>query len=140
MLTGMKTKWLCLLTVVGCLRLFAQSPAPAPDSVLKWDADSKEYAVKLGEESAPFTFCVTNVSSAEVSIVALRASCGCTAAQLPTIPYTLAPGSNVTINVAMDLRGKSGRITKTVYVESSASTKPLLVHANIPTVTKLETK
>ncbi|HEY0550197.1 MAG TPA: DUF1573 domain-containing protein [Verrucomicrobiae bacterium] len=136
----MKTKWLCLLTMVGCLPLFAQAPASAPDTVLKWDADSKEYAAKLGEESAPFTFCVTNVSSADVSIDALRASCGCTAAQLPTIPYKLASGSNVTIKVAMDLRGKQGSITKTVFVESSAGTKPLLVRANIPSVTKLETQ
>ena len=140
MLVSMKTKWLCLLTVVGSLHLFAQSPVPAPDSVLKWDADAKEYAAKLGEESAPFTFSVTNVSNAEVSIDALRASCGCTAAQLPTIPYKLASGSNVTISVKMDLRGKSGSITKTVFVESSAGTKPLLVHANIPSVTKLEIK
>ncbi len=140
MLTSMKTKWLCLLTVAGCLPLFAQSPALPPDSVLKWDADSKEYAAKLGEESAPFTFCVTNVSSAEVSIDSLRASCGCTAAQLPTIPYKLASGSNVTINVKMDLRGKQGPITKTVFVESSAGTKPLFVRANIPTITKTETK
>ena len=121
-------------------RVFAENPPPSTDAVLKWDADSKEYAAKAGEESAPFTFCVTNVSSAEVSINALRPSCGCTAAQLPTIPYKLAPGSNVIINATMDLRGKQGAIIKTISVESSAGAKVLLVRANIPTENKTETK
>jgi len=125
------------------LRLVAGPPDTlTPEtSVLQWDADSKEYAVKPGETSAPFTFVVTNVSNAEVAISRLHTSCGCTVAKLPTTPYKLQPGANVAINVAMDLRGKSGVITKTVTVESTAEGKVLLVRATIPTTGKLaETK
>ena len=140
MLMGMKTKFFCLFALTVTLRVFAETPALAPDSVLKWDADSKEYAVQAGETSASYTFNATNISSAEISINTLRTSCGCTVAQLPTTPYKLAPGSNVAINVSMDLRGKQGQITKSVSVESSVGGKTLLVRVNIPMKTKSESK
>jgi hypothetical protein len=138
----MKTKLFCLLALVASLRLFAEPPAPAPtpDAVLKWDADSKSYAAKTGEAEAPFTFAVTNISNAEVAINGLHPSCGCTTAQLPTTPYKLAPGSNVTIKVSMTLAGKMGALTKSVTVDTSAGPKTLLVNVNIPTETKTETK
>src|SRR6185436_3302042 len=107
--------------------------APAQDpNALKWSAESIDYNAKPGEQSAPFTFIVTNVSGNEISINSLRTSCGCTVAQLPTTPYKLLPGSNVPINVTMDLRGKVGSVTKTVSVESSAGFKSLLVKVNLP--------
>jgi hypothetical protein len=141
MLIRMKTKFFCGTLLAVSLQLFgAPLDGPGPDTKpvkLKWDADLKEYALKPGETSAAFTFVVTNVSQAEVLINRLHTSCGCTVAQLPTTPYKLQPGSNVAINVAMDLRGKSGLITKTVTVESTAEGKTLLVRANIPAETKL---
>ncbi len=144
----MKTKLFCLFAVLVSLRLFGTPPEiPATPisfatgtNALKWDADAKDYTAQPGEISAPFTFCVTNVSKTEVSIDALRTSCGCTVAQLPATPYKLPPGSNVAIHVAMSLAGKYGRVTKTVSVETSTGGKTLLVHANIPTENKTETK
>lgn len=144
----MKKKLFCLLALGVSLRLFGEPPqtSAAPPvlttatNALRWDADSKDYAAKLGDISAPFTFIVTNISKTEVSIDALSTSCGCTVAQLPKTPYKLLAGSNVTINVAMSLAGKSGLITKAVTVQSSAGTKTLLVRANIPTENKTETK
>jgi mono/diheme cytochrome c family protein len=112
----------------------AAPPAQDPNS-LKWSAESIEYNAKPGEQSAPFTFTVTNVSNTEVSINSLRTSCGCTVAQLPTTPYKLLPGSNVPINVTMDMRGKSGAVTKSVSVDTSAGFKSLLVKVNIPAET-----
>jgi hypothetical protein len=141
MVALMKSKLFALFAVVIASQLFAAPPAPAPDSSpLKWDAESKECVPKPGASSVAFTFCATNTSSAEVSINALRTSCGCTVAQLPATPYKLASGSNVTIKVNMDLAGKMGRVTKSVTVDSSAGVKSLLVTANIPTETTTETK
>src|SRR5688572_4211278 len=112
----------------------APAAAAAQDpNALKWSAESIDYNAKPGEQSAPFTFVVTNVSNTEVSINSLRTSCGCTVAQLPTTPYKLLPGSNVPISVTMDLRGKSGPVTKSVSVDTSAGFKSLLVKVNIPT-------
>lgn len=139
----MKTKYFCLVAAIISIRVLSAAPpaAVAEPAVLHWDADSKEYALKPGETTAPFMFVVTNVSSADVVITRLSASCGCTAANLPSMPYTLGAGSNVAINVEMQLAGKYGLIQKNVTVESSAGMKSLIVRANIPTEQKTaETK
>jgi mono/diheme cytochrome c family protein len=129
---------------VAAIHLFAQvapvvpAPAGAPaipaqdPNALKWDAESKDYNAKAGDTSAAFTFTVTNVSKSTVAINKLSTSCGCTVAQLPTTPYNLEPGSNVSISVTMDLHGKMGAVTKTVNVDTAAGFKTLLVKANIP--------
>jgi len=137
----MKSQIFVLLAAVIAVQLIAAPPAPTPDSgPLKWDAESKECTPRPGDLSVDFTFCATNTSGTEVSINALRPSCGCTTAQLPATPYKLAPGSNVTISVSMNLAGKMGRVTKSVTVDSSAGLKSLLVTANIPTETKTESR
>ena len=135
----MKIRLLSVVALNLVLPLFAAPPEAAPEP-LKWDAESKQYAAKPGEANAPFVFVATNVSKEEVSINALKTSCGCTVAQLPSTPYKLAPGSNVTINVSMNLAGKQGQITKSVTVESSAGSKTLLVSATVPTENKTQTK
>lgn len=143
MLVRMKTKFFCLFALLVSLRFVsAAPPAPTPaDSPLKWDAESKDQTLKPGEISATFAFVATNVSSGEVLINSLQTSCGCTVAQLPTTPYKLAPGSNVTINVSMNVAGKYGRITKSVTVDSSAGPRTLLVSADVPAENKaVETK
>lgn len=101
-------------------------------NALVFDSESKEYTAKAGDTTAPFTFIVTNVSATNVLINSLRTSCGCTVAQLPVQPYQLGPGSNVPINVALDLRGKMGTIVKSVSVDSSAGFRSLVVRAVIP--------
>ena len=140
----MKTKLFCVIALIASLRLLAIPPdvlpTPPPAEALKWDTDSKKIVPKAGEVSADYQFVATNVSKDEVSINALKTSCGCTVAQLPTTPYKLAPGSNVTINVSMNFAGKQGLITKSVAVDSSAGTKVLLVIADIPVEKKTETK
>jgi hypothetical protein len=137
----MKTKLFCLLALATSLRLFAAPPDPSPPAeALQWDAASRKCVPKPGEVSASYEFTATNVSKEDVSINALKTSCGCTVAQLPSTPYKLAPGSNVTINVSMNFAGKSGLITKRVTVESTAGSKDLLVSADIPAEKKAETK
>jgi hypothetical protein len=109
----------------------AAPPAP-PANALTFDAESKEYKAKQGDTDAPFTFYATNMWNQPIQITALRPSCGCTAAQLPTMPYTLAAGSNVPIKVNMNLAGKMGVVTKSLGVESSAGFKSLLLRVDVP--------
>ena len=105
-----------------------------------WDAETKTYAAKFGEAQAAFTFVATNVSNAEVSINSAQATCGCTVAKLPTTPYKLLPGSNVTLSVSMNLAGKMGVVTKAINVETTVGLKTLLVTVNVPAEAKSETK
>lgn len=107
-------------------------PPQQPGPQLTWDSESKEATVKEGEYTVAFTFYGTNTTDTPIVIKNVRTSCGCTAANLPTLPYTVAPGTNVPIGVTMDLRGKRGAITKIVAIETATGVKNLLVKGTIP--------
>lgn len=109
----------------------ATSPVTNPGA-LAFDSEQKEYSAKPGEASAHLTFNLTNISSSEVLINRVTTSCGCTVAKLPEQPWHVAPGTNGPINVTVDLRGKSGTITKSVMVDSTAGYKSLMVKIEIP--------
>lgn len=110
----------------------AAPPAPANPNALVWDAEMKEASPAVGEVAANYTFWFTNVSSKEVVINAVRTSCGCTTAKLPTMPWHVPPGTNSPLEVSIDLRGKAGVISKAVTVDSTAGIKSLIIKVNIP--------
>jgi mono/diheme cytochrome c family protein len=103
-----------------------------PTNVLAFDAEAKEYNAKPGELDIPFSFYVTNVSTNEVVINSVHTSCGCTVAQLPSLPWKIAPGEHGEIKVKMDVRGKTGQVTKTISLTSSHGMKILAATARVP--------
>lgn len=103
-----------------------------PTNVLAFDAEAKEYNAKPGELDIPFSFYVTNVSTNDVVIDRVHSSCGCTVAELPTLPWKLAPGQHGEIKVKMDVRGKTGQITKTISLNTSHGIKILAATARVP--------
>jgi len=107
-------------------------PGPPPLTALAFDAETKDFEARVGEENASFVFYVTNVSGGDVSITGVRTSCGCTAAQLPSMPWKLVAGKSGPIKVAMDLRGKRGVIIKSVNIDTTAGSKSLMVRVNVP--------
>ena len=111
------------------------TPELVPATVLAWDADVKNYDAKTNEPNAYFTFWVTNVSPANVSIQSVSTSCGCTVAELPSKPWILRPGENGPLKVTVDLRGRAGVVMKGVTVNSTAGTKALVVRATLPGAT-----
>jgi len=109
-----------------------QTVSPQQEKAFAWDALLKEYTAKPGELSAHFTFSLTNTTDAEVTITSVRTSCGCTVAKLPTVPWHIPAKTNGTFDVTVDLRGKTGVLTKTVTVESSAGFRFLTVRVSVP--------
>ncbi len=107
-------------------------PEPAAETVLTWDHVIKETTAKTGDTEARFSFNVTNLSKAEVVIDSVQTSCGCTVAELPSTPWKLAVGDHGSINVSVDLAGKSGVITKNVTVNSDKGIRILTVQVTIP--------
>lgn len=111
-------------------------PASSADTVgtdvLLWDAKKKSYQAKPGEESAPFTFNLRNVSAEELVIYAAETTCGCTVAQLPATPWRIPPGDSGKLAVTMDLRGKQGTQVKQVTVFTSKGNSLLTVEVAIP--------
>ncbi len=75
---------------------------------------------------------VTNsITPVPVTILSVRPSCGCTTAQLPPLPWTIAPGASGQIPLTVNLQGRSGTLYKTVNVSTDKGSKTLMLRINI---------
>jgi hypothetical protein len=141
------------LGIVAAVRVHANpivssSPVYVPDTsheddpltyaTLAWDATMKTTNVPAGTDEAWFTFYFTNVARQAVTIIDVQASCSCTAAQLPPLPWILPPGTNAQIGVTVDLSGKYGTIVKSVRIGTDHGSRDLIVQINIqePVITQ----
>lgn len=113
-----------LLWVSGAMG--ASIPVPqTPPHPLLWDAMEKSIDVKSGEEAVRFEFTVTNQSSDRVEIVQIRPSCGCTVAEMPSTPWILEPGASGSFAAVVDIKGKRGKLSKSLFINSTAGTQTL---------------
>lgn len=123
----------------------ARLPQPSAGSVsdvrarqqptsLSFDEREKTVHLKSGEDKAEFRWAVTNTSAAEVTVLTIFTSCGCTAAQLPTHPnpWILKPGEGGYVGATMDVAGKIGTVAKTVTVVTAEGSYPLLARSVLP--------
>jgi mono/diheme cytochrome c family protein len=108
-----------------------QLPSTPPDA-LKFDAENKEYTPKPAEPTAPFTFWLTNTYTSEVVINRIQPSCGCTTAKAQPLPWHVAPGASGSIELSVNLAGKSGEITKSVTVDGTSGMKNLILRVHMP--------
>ena len=75
---------------------------------------------------------VTNSAPIPVTIVSVRPSCHCTAAQMPTTPWTLPPGANGQLRFIVDLvPGDPSPPPKTVYVSTDDGYLSLMMRINV---------
>jgi mono/diheme cytochrome c family protein len=91
-----------------------QRPAVPTAPTLAFDAETKQYDASPGEQTAPFTFNLTNVWTNEIIIDRVQASCGCTTASLPANPWHLPAQGSGQVQAKVNLQGKMGLITKTL--------------------------
>ena len=104
---------------------------PLPAGLLAFDSESKEYITKPGEYMAIFVFNLTNVSPDEIVIRHVQASCGCTTAQLPPMPWKIPAAGTGQIPVNMNLQGKSGVVAKSITLHTDKGLKALMVKGTI---------
>jgi mono/diheme cytochrome c family protein len=100
---------------------------------LVFDSEVKQYDATPGEAVAPFVFNLTNVWTSEVIIDRVQASCGCTTASLPPVPWHIPPGGTGQVKAQVRLAGKSGLIAKTLTFFTSVGTRVLTLKVSIPT-------
>jgi cytochrome c553 len=98
---------------------------PLTDGVLTWDDLMKSADAAADQENVHFTFNFTNVSPGNVVILDVHPSCGCTTAQLPDRPWTIAPGTNGQIGVTVNIAGKSGVLPKSINISTDKGFKVL---------------
>lgn len=128
-------RWSCLVTLplLAALLLAASDPQPGPKvHPLVWDAAQQTLAAKPGETSVMFQFSVTNKSEAAVTVSDIHTSCGCTVAEMPASPWVIAPGAKGVFNATVDVQGKVGTLSKSLFVSSSAGPQRLEVTVTIP--------
>jgi hypothetical protein len=101
-------------------------------NILALDATRKEYHAKPGEMSAPFTFSITNVSSAPLTIYTTETTCECTVAKLPSTPWVLASGSGGTLDASINLSNKVQTVTNSVVVFTSKGNRRLNLIVYLP--------
>ena len=104
---------------------------PLPNTVLAWDSELKSIDVHEGDAQGHLFFSFTNVSPDNVVISNVHPGCGCTAAELPSMPWTLTPGTNGTIPVTISLHGKTGTLFKNLTVTTDKGIKMLNFRVNI---------
>jgi hypothetical protein len=103
-----------------------------PPDALAWDATMKELTADPHATNILISFTFTNVHTSDVTIKLVRPSCGCTAMQLPPMPWVIKPGQSDKITASLDLKGKRGVLTKSLTVDSSSGYKSLLFKVSIP--------
>jgi mono/diheme cytochrome c family protein len=104
---------------------------PLPPTVMAWDSVLKSIDVPEGDKAGHLFFSFTNVSSDNVVISNVHPGCGCTTAQLPSMPWTVPPGTNGTIPVSINLFGKTGTLFKNLTVTTDKGIKTLNFRVNI---------
>lgn len=103
---------------------------PGPEA-LAWDSLSKELNPTQGATDATVIYSVTNISTSDVLIKAVRPSCGCTVAKLPKSPWVLSPNESGKLEATIDLRGKRGTLHKYLAVDTSSGLKMLTFSVNV---------
>jgi len=113
---------------------------PLPDGVLAWTSLLLETNVPADIINVHFVYGFTNVTGGKVAILDVHPSCGCTTAQLPPLPWIIAPGTNEQFGITVNLTGKSGSFFKQVTVKTDKGLKNLMVKITmlppvVPTLT-----
>ena len=106
---------------------------------LKWNSDTQEHQLPVGERKHLFVFTFRNASEREIVIRQVRSSCGCTVPKLTKTNY--AAGEEGSILVEFDAGRRQGNVEKSVVVEyddGTISTKQLKVRAQIPNLSQFE--
>lgn len=112
----------------------------AIENILTWDAVAKAHNAKPGEQDIGFEFRFQNKTGGQIRIKRADSSCGCTVARLPSLPWIITAGQKGGIPVTMDIRGKSGVITKTITIVTDKGIIPLKARVTIGNTSKTLTK
>jgi mono/diheme cytochrome c family protein len=107
------------------------STNPTKPFPLVFNSELLETQPEPGATNALFTFSFTNTSPQSVTLTKVQTSCGCTAAQLPQLPWTIAANEANSFTVSMNISGKRQAVTKKLFLYSDQGYKSLAVRAKI---------
>ncbi|MBN1344542.1 MAG: DUF1573 domain-containing protein [Phycisphaerae bacterium] len=108
--------------VLGVLPVIAVSEEARPK--VHSDKPTYDFGQIYSDKAFDHVFEVKNVGGAPLEIKRVRSTCGCTVVEAKA--HTLEPGKSTEIKVRFNAKNLSGKIKKTVYVESNDPEKPSL--------------
>jgi mono/diheme cytochrome c family protein len=114
---------------------------PLSDKVIAFDAGSKAVDAVEGTDFAHFSFTFTNLTPDIVTVLNVHPSCGCTTAELPPLPWQVAPGTTGEIKLKVNLAGKMGTLFKSVKFTTDQGQRDLMLRINLtppPAITLTE--
>ena len=112
--------------------VLSSSPATElSNGILSFDEETQESIVTNDAPEVRFAFSFTNVSTVSITITNVAVSCGCTAVELPPLPWVLKPGESGRMPVTLEVAGKTGVIAKTLQVRTDRGPKTLMVKADV---------
>jgi hypothetical protein len=123
-------RFLCVIGTAAAGSQIARAAARAEPLV--WDTITNNATAKPGAISAHLFFTAKNVSTQDVVIDGVKTSCGCTSAKMPSDPWRLAPGESGRMEITVDLRSKTGKLLKGVFIQSATAPKDLFIEVTIP--------
>lgn len=104
------------------LLLLAAAPVLAQGR-LAFEATTHDFGPVAEGEEATYTFAFTNTGDAELRLVEVRPSCGCTTPSYTT--EAVAPGAQGEVVVAYDSQGRPGPFRKTIRVAAQSGSERL---------------
>jgi len=104
---------------------------PTKTGVMTWNNLMQSDNVPAGSLKAEFVFAFTNISGRAFAITTVHPSCGCTTAKIPPLPWVIPPGGNGEIPISVNIAGKSGIVSKTVYLATERGNQTLRLQISI---------
>lgn len=120
----------CGVTAVSAQEVKGAEPRPAGPSVstkkvigpFEFENPTLELGKFRDTEKKPGEFHFKNATDQEVTVLNVKASCGCTAADLPKKVY--APGEAGVLNVTFDGKLRQGKDSKSITLETNYTKAP----------------
>lgn len=91
-----------------------------------------DFGVVQEGKKVEYTFKFTNLGSGNLEIKDIKTSCGCTAALVSS--EKLEPGQKGTLKVELDTTNRSGRMSRTITINSNDPSEPqkvLMIYADV---------
>ena len=112
-----------LALAVALLAPSAQAPAPTPESTptraprIAVEPATFDFGKVLQERTLTKQFSIRNFGSADLAILGISHTCGCTASLMDS--KVVKPGGSATLRVTFETRNYSGKVIRGVLVKSN---------------------
>lgn len=113
----------CVLTfLVALCAVEASASTNAP--AIRCEGRVFDFGTKSSVQSVSRTFVISNAGTAPLKIEKVKTGCGCTTTRLAK--KVLEPGEETNLAVKLSLKGRKGKVSKSVYVHSNDPNQKIL--------------